>query len=309
MNVPPKSQRTRVRLAMLAAITTLGTLSACVGGSGGSPSSMPAASNLAPAVSSQSGPAPLESLSAPRLSPIYWVGERDSTVYLYRQYTEADDQGDPVTTAIKYLTEHEPLDPDYFNLWSKASRIGTSINPDNVITVDISADAFARRLDAGLAERAIQQLVYTATAAASAAGLLTQNPPASVNILVDGHSGYEAFGHVKLSGPIQRDASLRAPIWIIDPQQDASLTAGKTTIHGVSATFSGGTRWVLKRIVDGEGTRVAGGRLRLGGGTQADNEFQVTPVLEPGTYNLSVWGQDGEAPKRLSQDSKTFTVK
>lgn len=309
MNVPSHRQRTRVRLALLAAVTTLGTLAACVGGSGGSPSSMPAASQQPPVVSSQGSTAPLESLSAPRLSPIYWLGERDSTVYLYRQYTQAEDQGDPVTTAIKYLTEHEPLDPDYFNLWSKASRIGTSISSGNVITVDISADAFARRLDAGLAQRAIQQLVYTATAAASAAGLLTQTPTASVDILVDGHSGYEAFGHVKLAGPIQRDAALRAPIWIIDPQQDASLTAGKATIHGVSATFPGGTQWVLKRDEDGKATRVAGGKLHLGGGSRADNEFQVTPVLEPGTYTLSVWGRSRADSKRLSLDDKTFTVK
>lgn len=309
MNVPSNGQRTKVRLAMLAAVATLGTLAACVGTPAGSPSSMPAPSSQPPAVSSQGSSAPMESLSAPRLSPIYWLGERDSTVYLYRQYTEAEDQGDPVTTAIKYLTEHEPLDPDYFNLWSKASRIGTSVNPGNVITVDISADAFARRVDAGLAERAIQQLVYTATAAASAAGLLTQDTPASVDILVDGHSGYEAFGHVKLSGPIQRDASLRAPIWIIDPQQETVLTAGKATIHGVSATFPGGTRWTLKKVVDGEGTRVAGGSLHLGGGKLADNEFQVDVVLEPGTYTLAVWGQAKDDAKRLSQDTKNFTVK
>ena len=294
---------------MLAAMATLGTLAACVGAPAGSTSSMPEASTQAPAVSSQGRAAPMETLSAPRLSPVYWLGERDSTVYLYRQYTKPEDQGDPVTTAIKYLTEKQPSDPDYFNLWSKASRIGTSISSGNVITVDISADAFSRRVDAGLAERAIQQLVYTATAAASSSGLLSPNSPASVEILVDGHAGYNAFGHVKLAGPLQRDASLQAPIWIIDPQQDAVLTAGKITIRGVSATFPGGTRWLLKKVVDGKGSRIDGGSLTLGAGQLADNEYQVSTDLKPGTYTLAVWGQKQNDAKRLSQDSKTFTVK
>lgn len=304
----PRGQRTKVRLAMLAAVATLGTMAACVGQPGGSLTSMPAASSAPSAVSSRGGAAPLESLSGPRLSPIYWLGERDSTVYLYREYTEAEDQGDPVTTAIKYLTEHEPADPDYFTLWTKASRIGTSINANNVITVDISSDAFSRKLDEGLAERAIQQLVYTATAAAAAAGLLSQNQPASVEILVDGHPGYDAFGHVKLAGPIRRDASLHAPIWIIDPQQDVVLAAGKVKLHGVSATFPAGSRWALTRAADDGETRVGGGRLQLGAGSLADNAFQLTPTLEPGTYTLAVWGQATDGSKRLSQDTKTFTV-
>ncbi|WP_372699226.1 GerMN domain-containing protein [Arthrobacter sp. JSM 101049] len=309
MSIVRTGRRTQVRVAMLASVVSLGMLAACSGAPDGSMTSMPASSSAPPVVSSQGSTAPLESLSAPRLSPIYWLGERDSTVYLYREYVEAEDQGDPVTTAIKYLTEQQPEDPDYFNVWSKPSRIGTSISADNVITLDISADAFSRDLDEGLAQRAIQQLVYTATAAASAAGLLSQNPPASVDLLVDGHSGYNAFGHVKLTGPIQRDASLRAPIWIIDPQQGTVHSAGKVRLHGISGAFPGGTHWVLKRQEDGKGTRVAGGSLALGGGSLADNEFEVTPVLEAGTYTLAVWGQAADDGKRLSQDTKKFTVR
>lgn len=303
-------QRNSMRLTMLAAVLTAGTLSACVGSPGGSPSSMPASTHLPSVVASQDGSAPLETLSGKHLSPIYWLGERDSTVYLYREYVSAEDQGDPVTTAIKYLTEHEPEDPDYFNLWSKASRIGTSIDANNVITVDISADALGRKVDAGLAERAIQQLVYTATAAAAASGLISESPASRVDILVDGHSGFEAFGHVKLTGPIQRDATLRAPIWIIDPQEGAAIGSGSLRAHGIAEDFPGGSRWVLQQMRDGKASRISGGRLDLGAGSLAANEYELSfNDLGPGTYQLRVWGIDKDGSTRLSEDSRTFTVK
>lgn len=302
------SRRNRGRRVMLVAVLSLGAVSGCVGTPQSSPSSMPAATDLTSAVAGRSKSAPLEKLSGPHLSPIYWLGQRDSTVYLYRQYIAAEDQGDPITTAIKYLTEHEPADPDYFNLWSKASRIGTSVDDNNVITVDLSADAFSRKLDDGLAERAIQQLVYTTTAAAAASGLIGQDPPASVNILVDGHSGFNAFGHVKLTGPIDRDTRLRAPIWIIDPQQGVKVPAGRVTMHGTSVAFPGGSHWELTRTEGDHQTRVGAGTVKLGEGELADNAFELGVDLDPGTYTLSVWGQKKGSKDRQGKDTKTFTV-
>lgn len=303
------SRRTRGRMVMLVAVLSLGTVSACVGTPEDSPSSMPAATDVSSAVAGRSSSAALETLSGPHLSPIYWLGERDSTVYLYREYVAAEDQGDPVTTAIKYLTEHEPNDPDYFNLWSKPSRIGTSIDANNVITVDLSADAFSRKLDEGLAQRAIQQLVYTTTAAAAAAGLIGQDPPASVNILVDGHSGFNAFGHVELTGPIRRNTRFHAPIWIIDPQQGVKVPRGKVKIQGTSVAFPEGTHWELMRTDGKKDVPVDSGTVKLGEGELADHAFALTADVEPGDYALAVWGVKDGSSDRQAEDSKTFTVK
>jgi hypothetical protein len=309
LNAAKSGHRYRMRMAMLAVVTGLGALSGCVGATGGSTTTMPESSAPPPAVSTPSRSVPLETLSSQRLSPVYWLGERDATVYLYREYLSAEDQGDPVTTALKYMTEHRPTDPDFFNLWSPASRIGTSVGSDNVITVDLSADAFARKVDAGLAERAIQQLVYTATAAAANSGLLAPAPAARVDILVDGHTGFEAFGHVKLTGPISRTASLRAPIWIIVPQQDTEHPAGRVNVHGISQKFPGGTHWELSvRNDDGSLAVDSSGTAEPGAGTLGPGEYSVDLTLEPGDYRIAVWGIGADGSTRLSEDTKDFSV-
>ncbi|MGJ9402034.1 GerMN domain-containing protein [Arthrobacter sp. KK5.5] len=310
MTTPKHRRRTRSRVAVLVLVASLGAVSACAGGMGVPTTTMPEGSSTTARVTPPPQDAePLEKLSSHRLSPVYWLGERDLTVYLYREYLKAEDQGDPITSAIKYMLEHTPTDTDYFNVWSPAARIGTSIDTNNVITVDLSDDAFSRELDRGLAERAIQQLVYTATAAAANAGLLTGTTPSRVAVLVDGHTGYEAFGHIPLDGPIERVASLRAPIWVIDPQDGATRPAGKLTVRGVSAGFTGGTRWEVRRTRDGEpGEVVSQGALALGAGELPEDAFEIVLNMRPGEYRLSVWGQTAQDAERLSEDTKALTV-
>ena len=80
-----------------------------------------------------------------------------------------------------------------------------------MITIDISADAFGHKVDQGIAERSVAQLVYTATAAAAMAGLVDTTTAVQVSVLVDGHTGYNAFGHVPLDKPLTRNAAFRCP--------------------------------------------------------------------------------------------------
>jgi hypothetical protein len=310
LTAAPHSRRTRPRLAVVALVVCLGAVSACGGLSTPSTTTMPQGATAAnPVVPPKSDAAELEKLSTHRSAPVYWLGERDATVYLYREYVEAEDQGDPITTSIKHMLEQQPTDPDYFSLWSPASRIGTSIDGDNVITVDLSADAFARQMDAGLAERAVQQLVYTATGAAANAGLLTGSAPARVAVLVDGRPGYEAFGHVRLDGPTERVSSLRAPVWIIEPHHGGAYAAGNVAVRGAGAVFPGGIRWEVRRVqLGGPGDVVSDGRITLGAGDLPADEFEFAVDLGEGDYDVSVWGQNGVDTARLSEDTKRITV-
>jgi hypothetical protein len=258
--------------------------------------------------------APVETLRSSELSPIYWLGTNADNVFLYREYRQAENLGDPITTAVAALTRLQPLDPDYFNPLSPASKVGASITNGSVITLDISSDAFDRRVDAGIAHRAVQQLVYTATAAAANAGLSTADNPLEVVILVDGHHGHEAFGHVPLGEPMSRDSSLAAPVWIIDPAEGATST-GRVEVFGRGVAFESQLSWQIYALAGPEDT--TDGELAKDGTVSIDapageiGEFAFSQKLEPGTYRLYVFHQDmsGRTGERQNPDSKVFTIK
>lgn len=277
--------------------------------------SMPASSGQP---TTQSSPlvtsAPVETLQSTALSPVYWLGTNAETVFLYREFREAEDLGDPITSAVSAVTKLQPLDPDYFNPWQPASKVGASITNGSVITLDISSDAFKADVDAGIAERAVQQLVYTATAAAANAGLSTAENPLDVVILVDGHSGYKAFGHVELGEPMSRDANLSAPIWIIDPQQGAT-TEGRVEVYGRGVAFESQLSWRISRLESaedtGEGSIVEEGTVQVDSAAGETGEFRFSQELDPGTYRVMVFHQDmsGRTEEPQNADSKAFTVR
>ncbi|GAA5226803.1 hypothetical protein GCM10025778_13360 [Paeniglutamicibacter antarcticus] len=252
----------------------------------------------------------MESLSASRNIPVYWLGKTDGTVSLYREFVQVAGASDPIADSVRYILAEKPEDPDYFSVWHPSETVGASVSPDNVITVDISAKAFSSKLDLGLAERAIAQLVFTATAAASNAGILSEGLEPSVRILVDGQPAYDAFGHVPLDHNFVRDPKLAAPLWVIDPQYGTTKKAGRVTFHGVSAKFSGGENWKITRRDSEEDPKpvVARGTLETGGQSLDHNEFSFSHVLAPGDYTFSLWGVDAQSKKPLAKETKNFTV-
>ncbi|GAA2549281.1 hypothetical protein HD598_000629 [Neomicrococcus aestuarii] len=250
----------------------------------------------------------LETLGANQLSPTYWLGENAENVYLYREFSSVPDQGDPVVTSVKYMLEGTPKDPNYFNVWSPAERIGATITAENEITVDISSDAFDRSVDKGLAERSIQQLVYTATAAAANSGLLTGKQDPTVSIAVDGRTGYKAWGFVTLDKPMTRNSALRAPLWVIDPAE-GSTYGEKLKVFGLTSRFTGGSFYEVLRVENGQtGDVVADGTISQANKLPTDSEFRLELDLEPGTYQLVVWGQNEGSSERVAVDTKSFAM-
>ena len=269
--------------------------------------SMPAPfSEAAGSLSSPLGlTAPSEAKAAPGLLPVYWLGVNGSNVNLYREFQQSGTSSDPIIEAVTAMTSGKPSDPDYFNPWNKAGSVSASISGKNVITVDISSDAFKTSLDAGMAHRAVQQLVYTATAAASNAGLTTVGHSPTVILLVDGKAGYEAFGHEKLEGPLERDPSLVAPIWIIDPQEGSGAQSS-LTVSGTAVSEGGQLSWRVEPIVDGRPAEVAidAGYAELGAPAGGTSPYSFTVKLAPGEYSVSVFhGTD-----RADEDSKRVTI-
>ncbi|MFJ7749390.1 GerMN domain-containing protein [Arthrobacter sp. NPDC097144] len=248
---------------------------------------------------------PSEGKPAPGRLPVYWLGLNGDNVFLYREFLPAESSSDPIVEAVMAMTAGSPLDPDYFNPWNKAGRVTASISGKNIITVDISSDAFKASLDAGIAHRAVQQLVYTATAAASNAGLTTVGHDPQVVLLVDGMAGYRAFGHEVLEGQLERDPALMAPIWIIDPQE-GSASQSALTVHGTAVSEGGQLSWRAEPIVDGRPAEAAvqSGYAELQDPAGGTSLFSFTAELPPGEYKVSVFHGSG----RQDEDSKRVTI-
>lgn len=290
------------------AVLTTVSLGACSGGSGGHDAVMPASGNVS--ASNPVTSAPLETAATSATIPVYWLGHSNDAVYLYREFMPAVTLDDPIVASLRAMMTRKPADPDYFSVWNPPSRLGASISAKNAITVDVSADAFGQKVDQGIADRAVAQLVYTATAAAAMAGLIDSSSAVQVSVLVDGHTGYNAFDHVRLSKPLTRDSGFVAPVWIIDPADGAAANGTPLKVTGQGASPTGALQWSLAHVTAGqaEGVYLSGGvNVPAGPGVLGSYGFEANPI--PGTYLLSVYIPDPSSPgKQLDPDTKLVTV-
>lgn len=241
-------------------------------------------------------------------TPVYWAGSDEQADYLFREFRTAGqaDTADPVAEAVIMMTTLDPLDEDYRSMWTPAENVGTSVSPNGTITVDLPATAFTSRLSAEDAELALQQLVYTVSAAAVTAGLLDAATAKEVRILVDGQSGYNAFGSVELDEPIVRDTSMAAPVWLIDPQ--TGTESGTTvTVFGRVLPEYASARWEV--IPEGEERAVKSGDIDQGKETSASTagtEFRASVEVPAGEYTVRVTGTNDEGES--VSDDHTITV-
>ena len=255
--------------------------------------------------------APLETTQASNKAPVYWIGRSDDSVFLYREFREVPEQDNPVTQALRVMMSQKPLDPDFFTPWQNPKKLATSISGKNVITVDVSADAFNSNVDAAVAERAVQQLVYTATAAGASSGLIDAGQQVQVAVLVDGHTDYVAFNHVRLDAPTSRRMGMVAPVWIINPQEGMSMDRGAVKINGRSTVPGGKLHWEILRL-DGSNTKtlLLDGTATASADTAQPGAFTVPADLGPGSYEVRVSQlEEGNPAGNLHADTRSFTVK
>jgi len=237
--------------------------------------------------------------------PIYWIAESRRSFALYREFREVPDTGGPISSAVSAMTSLKPLDPDYMTPWRPASRVTASQN-GNAITVDLSSDAFANaQVGSEVADRAVQQLVYTATAAALKAGTAAS----TVKITVDGVA-FDAWGVIRLGEAMQRApmSAVQAQTWVASPQEGEDLPAGTVTFKGFGTAFEANFVWEVRNE---SGAVVAKGFTMGGSGDGTFGEFTFTAKLTAGKDSVKVSGSDGsggaEGPG-VATDDKSFTV-
>ena len=237
--------------------------------------------------------------------PIYWIAESRRSFALYREFREVPATGGPIASAVSAVTSLKPLDPDYMTPWRPASRVRVSQKGD-ALTVDLSKDAFANtQVGSELADRAMQQLVYTATAAALKAG----TPASTVRITVDG-APFDAWGAIRLGQAMKRApmSAVQAQTWVTSPQEGENLPVGTVTFKGFGLSFEANFVWEVRNE---SGAVVARGFTMGGTGDGTFGEFTFTAKLTAGRYSVMVSGSDGsggaEGPGAATDD-KSFTV-
>ncbi len=279
-------------LALAATLSGCGGTEELRGGSTPSPSTSPSPSP-SPSV------APLEGV------PVYWIGETRATFALYREFRDVPDVGGPVASAVAAMTRLQPLDPDYMTPWRPASEV-TATQTGDAITVDLSADALSStQVGSELAERAVQQLVYTATAAAAQAG----SPATTVTITIDG-AARDAWGAVRLGEPTRRAplTAVQAQAWVITPYEGQVLSAGTVAFTGFGTSFEATFAW---KVLTSTGAVVAHGSAMGGTGDGGFGEVNFSARLAAGAYKVELstddasGGAEGNGP---ATDDKSFTV-
>jgi hypothetical protein len=257
--------------------------------------------------------------------PVYYLGAQPSdggpAYKVFREFRrvpthDASDRAERVRIAITEMFKNAPLDDDYFGTWpSTAKVVDVSVDTDSaIVTVDLTGLEWTDvrlpdpdgRLVEDVGAALVQELVYTATAAASK--ITTDDgfsATGGVRLLVDGAPVDSMLG-VDTSDPVKRDPiGYQATIWITDPEF-GEVVGDPITVRLVANLFEGGPpQWELTQ----DGVIMASDVGSTGeGGRWDDYEFTIDGV-PPGTYQLEVFDVGGRGDRDFAPyDTKTITV-
>jgi hypothetical protein len=258
---------------------------------------------------------------------VYLIEQQHGRWALVREFTPSTlkDPTERVVAALRLAVAGTAADPDLTSAWAIQQLSGdlqAEVSSSTGITIQLSAGLLGTASDptgtttgsggtsaASMAGIAVQQLVWTATAAAN------QDLP----VRIEGPAGTsQLFGSARLDRPFTRAtgaADPRAPVWVSSITDGVQLHRGTATITGDAVTTSTGSiGWTL---TGPEGTVVATGKqllLRQDGQLPKLGEralFSIHLSLPTaGRYQLSVtqdWqASDGSATTWT--DTKTIQV-
>jgi len=269
------------------------------GGGSAQPSTMPAS------------PAGTKAGAAMVAVAVYYLGEERlwreadgqpiDQIKLYREFhrVPAGDGGPQARTAAAVaamLDQASAYDPDYRSGWPSGAHVRQVGVDSDAVMVDLSGAA-TNSVGAEVAHQAVQQLVWTATAASGKPG---------VRLLLDGEPVSELWGHAAVGGVLRRAPAVDvlAHVWLIDPQHSATV-ARTFTIHVSGSVFEStiqvrvrqGDRTVSERYVT-VGTSPAG---KFG-------EAKTTVTLSPGSYIVEVYAESAVDGREMFLDNHTITV-
>ncbi|NDL56737.1 Gmad2 immunoglobulin-like domain-containing protein [Phytoactinopolyspora mesophila] len=230
--------------------------------------------------------------------PVYYTVEDRITREWQRVRT-----ADPLGAAVHQALNGPSLDPRYESLWEPVDVVSAQVT-DGVIEIDLRSPV-ELAADPALADVAVQQLVFTATA--TAASTLGADGTLPVQILVDGEPPADLFGELDLTEPVGRadETDIRYFVQIDSPGYEAEVSS-PVEVTGVAAVFEATVLWELER----DGDVIDSGHATTGEAFTF-SEFSIDlGELEPGDYEITVMEtdpSDGEGRDPFF-DTKAFTV-
>lgn len=246
-------------------------------------------------------PEPTETATTDPTTPevevaVHFLVDTRTGLRLAREVHEVPGQ-DPVRGAVEAMLSG-PDDPDYSTTWDPATQVLSVTEDAGTVTVDLSAAARTANAGSEGAALMVQQLVHTAT---------TQDPEASVSLLIEGEPAGELWGAVVWDEPQTRADALDVRLLTqLDAPVEGETVSSPVTVTGEAAAFEANVPW---QVLDPGGTEVTSGfTMTSEGQTFAPFSFEVE--LDPGTYTVVATEDDpsdGEAGTPMS-DSRTFTV-
>lgn len=246
-----------------------------------------------PSASTSVTPTPSPTTSGTITVPVYYVVDvPDVGPRLYREFHRVPAvEGGPIATAVTQLFGDTATDPDYTSPWPASTRLLSVSTSGSTATVDLSEFV---AVGAAFESAAVQQLVYTVTAADPA---VTQ-----VRLLVNGAT--PPSGHSDWSAPVGRAPALEtiANVWILEPEQGVTV-ASPVTVRVYGTGFEGN---IPLKVFQGT-TQVASDFVttEMGGFREASTTF----TLPPGTYQLRAYNDSGKDATLQLWDTKDFTVR
>jgi hypothetical protein len=289
---------------ILAGLAGCGTLPANGSpGTGGPPATTPGDGSVGQAPPTATPPATPVNLA------VYYIGtervwrESDGApidrVKLYREFHRigAGDGGPRARTlaaVAEMLAPASARDPDYGAGWPASARVRDVSIGEGVVTVDIEGAA-RNNVGSEVAHQAVQQLVWTATAASGQRG---------VRLFIDGQPVDELWGHVGVGGVLRRAPAeeVQAHVWLIDPQHGA--TVGRTfTVH-VSGYVSEATINIRVR----QGNRTVRTTFVTVSGQGHFGEARTRLTLPAGQYTVEAFAPNEAGGPPLFLDDHAITV-
>lgn len=279
------------------------------------PATSPPAGPSTPAATSSTQPSGTIAPPLPgdvQALPVYYVGPRlltgseGAAGALFREFVRAS-VPTPATpeararVAVDLAMGATPAGSTYERLWAGVTLVDLDVGEADRITIRLSGPASVSQADA---ELAVQQLVWTAQAAAAQG-----NVPVRFE-LVDGSD--TVAGTLPASRDFVRPSdelevsSLLAPLWIDDPARGQVLPADRAvTVTGQASTFEASLSWQLLR---GE-TVLHEGFTTASAGAPARGEFTFTvPALPAGSYTIRVFEVSLEDGSDRAEQRIPFSV-